>query len=114
MARGLVRGTVPLWKSLETTAPRDRALVSFLVFSASRRHESLNATLARLAADTIARHGDQRRDRPTSDFDVPAYDGDLERDEGLPPGAEELRQRLQANDAFAIASPEYNASMPGC
>ena len=33
--------------------------------------------------------------------------------EGLPPGAEELRRRLLASDAFVIASPEYNASMPG-
>src|SRR5205814_2920415 len=30
-----------------------------------------------------------------------------------PAGAEELRKRLLANDAFIIASPEYNASMPG-
>ena len=96
-----------------TAAPRDRALVSFLVFSASRRHESLNATLARLAADTIAKHGASVDHASMSDFDVPAYDGDLERDEGLPPGAEELRRRLLASDAFVIASPEYNASMPG-
>jgi chromate reductase, NAD(P)H dehydrogenase (quinone) len=33
--------------------------------------------------------------------------------QGLPPGAEELRRRLEATDAFVIASPEYNASMPG-
>lgn len=96
-----------------TAAPRDRALVSFLVFSASRRNESLNATLARLAADTIAKHGASVDHASMSDFDVPAYDGDLERDEGLPPGAEELRRRLLASDAFVIASPEYNASMPG-
>jgi chromate reductase, NAD(P)H dehydrogenase (quinone) len=96
-----------------TAAPRDRALVSFLVFSASRRHESLNATLARLAADMIAKHGASVDHASMSDFDVPAYDGDLERDEGLPPGAEELRRRLLASDAFVIASPEYNASMPG-
>jgi NAD(P)H-dependent FMN reductase len=31
----------------------------------------------------------------------------------MPPGALELERRLKANDAFVIASPEYNGSMPG-
>jgi chromate reductase len=47
------------------------------------------------------------------DFDVPSYDGDLEHSQGLPSGAQQLRQRLEGTDAFVIASPEYNASMPG-
>ncbi|HZO87527.1 MAG TPA: NAD(P)H-dependent oxidoreductase [Chthonomonadaceae bacterium] len=47
------------------------------------------------------------------DFDCPSFDQDVEDAEGLPPGAAELRRRLEANDAFVIASPEYNASMPG-
>jgi NAD(P)H-dependent FMN reductase len=32
---------------------------------------------------------------------------------GIPPGAEAFRRRLEANDAFVIAAPEYNFSMPG-
>lgn len=47
------------------------------------------------------------------EFDAPSYDGDAERSEGLPPGAAELCRRLDGTDAFVIASPEYNASMPG-
>ena len=47
------------------------------------------------------------------DFEVPAYDGDLEAKQGIAAGANELHRRLAANDAFVIASPEYNASMPG-
>ncbi len=47
------------------------------------------------------------------DFDCPSFDGDVERSDGFPPGAEELRRRLEGSDAFVIASPEYNASMPG-
>src|SRR6185295_877575 len=38
---------------------------------------------------------------------------DLEEGQGIPAGAQELRRRLVANDAFVVASPEYNASMPG-
>lgn len=48
-----------------------------------------------------------------SEFDCPSYDGDLEEAEGLPQGAQRFRERLLASDAFVIASPEYNGSMPG-
>jgi NAD(P)H-dependent FMN reductase len=47
------------------------------------------------------------------DFDVPSYDGDVEAKGTVPPGALELNRRLIVNDAFVIASPEYNGSMPG-
>ena len=47
------------------------------------------------------------------DFDVPLYDGDLEKAQGIPAGAQELQRRLLASDAFIISSPEYNGSMPG-
>jgi NAD(P)H-dependent FMN reductase len=48
-----------------------------------------------------------------ADFDCASYDGDVEAATGMPSGAEELRRRLVAADAFLVASPEYNASMPG-
>ncbi|MET9019606.1 NADPH-dependent FMN reductase [Actinopolymorpha sp. NPDC004070] len=37
----------------------------------------------------------------------------MELADGLPPGAEEFRHRLEMCDAFVIASPEHNASVPG-
>jgi chromate reductase, NAD(P)H dehydrogenase (quinone) len=53
-------------------------------------------------------------DRATmADFDCPSYDGDAEASDGVPVGAQRLHERLVAADAFVIASPEYNASMPG-
>lgn len=47
------------------------------------------------------------------DFDSPSYDQDMQLRDGLPPGAAALCRRLEANDAFVIVSPEYNASIPG-
>lgn len=47
------------------------------------------------------------------ELECPSYDGDREASEGIPPGAQELKQRLEASDAFVIVSREYNASMPG-
>jgi NAD(P)H-dependent FMN reductase len=84
-----------------------------LVFAASLRGESLNRKLAALAARVAARAGAAVDHATLRDFDVPPYDGDAEPGSGMPPGAEALRQRLAASDAFIIASPEYNASMPG-
>jgi chromate reductase, NAD(P)H dehydrogenase (quinone) len=96
-----------------SVVPRDREPVSFLVFSASLRADSLNTRLARLAAATIETRGGEVDLAAMHEFDVPSYDADVEQSEGLPAGADELRRRVQASDAFVIASPEYNASMPG-
>ena len=95
-------------------APREeREPVRFLVFSASLRSESFNTRLARLAVEVVEAQGGEVDHASMHEFDVPSFDGDLEKSDGLPPGRKELRRRLLASDAFVIASPEYNASMPG-
>jgi NAD(P)H-dependent FMN reductase len=94
-----------------TAAPTPTVRV--LVFSASLRADSLNTRLARLAARVAEEHGATVDLASMRDFDVPSYDGDVEAGQGIPAGAQELQRRLNANDAFIIASPEYNASMPG-
>jgi NAD(P)H-dependent FMN reductase len=91
----------------------ERKPVSFLVFSASRRAESLNTRLARLAALTIEQQGGRVDLASMADFDAPSYDADDQRQAGFPPETEQFCRRLEANDAFVIASPEYNASMLG-
>lgn len=94
-----------------TTARREP--VRFLVFSASLRAESLNTRLARLAVGVIKGHGGTVDEATMADFDCPSYDQDAQARNGIARGALELRRRLEATDAFVIASPEYNASMPG-
>ena len=96
-----------------TLSEQPRRPVSFLVLSAALRADSLNNRLARLAAQVIERQGGSVDHASMHAFDVPSYDGDLELSKGQPPGAQQLRQRLQGTDGFVIASPEYNASMPG-
>jgi len=86
--------------------------MSFLLFSASLRAGSLNTRLATLAAASIAKHGGTVDIAAMSDFDSPSYSQDAQA-AGFPPGATELRRRLEANDGFVIVSPEYNGSMPG-
>jgi len=73
----------------------------------------LNGKLATLAAKVAQQHGANVDRASMQEFDVPYYDGDIEKAEGIPQGADELRRRLLACDAFIVSSPEYNASLPG-
>jgi len=84
-----------------------------LILSASSRTGSLNGRLAALAATQAERCGAIVDAISLRDVDVPSYNTDDELATGLPAGAQELKKRLDASDAFVIASPEYNASMPG-
>jgi NAD(P)-dependent dehydrogenase (short-subunit alcohol dehydrogenase family)/NAD(P)H-dependent FMN reductase len=84
-----------------------------LVLAAALRAESLNRKLAALAAQAAARFGAIADPAEMRDFDVPLYDGDVEMTRGIPNGAREFNRRLLANDAFILASPEYNGSMGG-
>ncbi|MEJ8755551.1 NAD(P)H-dependent oxidoreductase [Pontibacter sp. H259] len=86
---------------------------SFLVFSASLRKDSLNTKLAKLAAQVIQKNGGTVDFAHMQEFDCPTFNQDLEVDNYHPQGAEEFCKRILANDAFIIASPEYNGSMPG-
>ena len=87
--------------------------VRALVFAASLRKDSLNQRLIDAARRVLESRGVEVDAAPMSDFDCPSYDQDDEADRGLPQGAQRFRERLLANDAFLIAAPEYNGSMPG-
>jgi len=93
---------------------RDTRRVRVLIFAASLRRASLNRRLAELAAVMIEEQGGTADRAAMADFDCPSFNADIEADSGVPPGAQRLRDRLVAADAFLIASPEYNASIPGC
>lgn len=92
---------------------QDRQPVRILVFAASMRQGSLNRRLASLAVEVLTRAGARVDDASMTEFDCRSYDGDVEESTGVPAGASELCRRLQAADGFVVASPEYNASMPG-
>jgi len=87
--------------------------LKLLVFAASLRAGSLNRKLAAAAARIAEQNGATVDLASMNDFDVPSYDGDVESGQGIPAGARELQRRLLDSDAFVIASPEYNASIPG-
>ena len=95
-----------------TTSPASTAPKVFIC-SASLRKASLNRKLAALAARAAGATGAVVDLASMDEFAVPIYDGDLEAAQGIPEGAAAFHRRLTASEAFIIASPEYNGSMPG-
>jgi NAD(P)H-dependent FMN reductase len=84
-----------------------------LVLGASLSSTSLNNRLAKFAARLVTEKGARSDLVDVGDFDCPFYDHDIEVEAGLPFGAHRFCERLKAADALIVASPEYNASMPG-
>jgi len=44
---------------------------------------------------------------------VPLYDGDVERDQGIPEAVTVLKDLVASSDGLLLVSPEYNNSIPG-
>jgi chromate reductase len=95
------------------TTPTKREPIRLLVFGASLREESINTRLARAAASIITKHGGTVVLANMREFDSPSFDQDVQDKNGCPPGADAMRKRIEASDAFVISAPEYNAAMPG-
>ncbi len=90
-----------------------RESLRIIIFSASLRTESLNSRLARLAKKIIEHNGVTVDFASMQEFECPSFNQEVEVKGTTPKGATEFRNRLLANDAFVISSPEYNASIPG-
>src|SRR5581483_11676478 len=93
--------------------PTTPPALKVFILAASVREESLNRKLAALAGRVARQSGWQADVASIGEFDVPLCDGDDEAAKGVPSGAEAFRRRLLESDAFILASPEYNGSMPG-
>jgi chromate reductase, NAD(P)H dehydrogenase (quinone) len=93
--------------------PGDQCAVNVFVLAASLRKDSLNHKLAHLACSVIQQRGGTADHEDLRRFVCPPYDGDEEAEVGLPAAVHALNQRIKDCDALLIASPEYNASMPG-
>jgi len=84
-----------------------------LVFAGSLRQASLNKQLAAVAAAVAEAAGADVTHIDLRDYRIPPYDGDMETGGGIPERAQILRNLMEDHDAFIIASPEYNSSIPG-
>lgn len=87
--------------------------ITIAVLSGSLRAESLNTKLVLSVAGEIEKMDGVKIDLISlNKLDLPIYDQDIEEKE-FPSGADELKKRLIASDAFLVGSPEYNGSISG-
>ncbi|HEX4838865.1 MAG TPA: NAD(P)H-dependent oxidoreductase [Rhabdochlamydiaceae bacterium] len=89
------------------------AEVKVLAFSGSTRKDSYNRKLILEAAEIARQKGAKVTVVDLSEYAMPFYNQDLEAKQGLPAHAKKLRDLMLQNDVMMIASPEYNASIPG-
>ena len=84
-----------------------------LAFAGSMRRESFNKRLVRIAAGGARTAGGEVTLIDLRDYPLPIFDEDLEREQGLPDNAANLKRLFIEHDGFLIASPEYNSSITG-
>jgi len=87
--------------------------VKILAFAGSLRSGSWNKKLARIAAAGARAAGAEVTEIDLRDIPMPLYDGDMEREQGLPPNAKVFKRLLIENQGVLISSPEYNSAVSG-
>lgn len=82
-----------------------------LAFAGSLRGGSLNRKLVRIAAQGARAAGAEVTEIELRDIPMPLYDGDIEREQGLPPNAKLFKRLLIEHKGILISSPEYNTAI---
>lgn len=85
-------------------------MTELIGIAGSLRRRSFNAALLRAAAALMPDGG--RLTIKTIE-DIPLYNADREKAEGVPDAVEALKDAIAASDGLLIATPEYNNSIPG-
>lgn len=84
--------------------------VRLVGISGSLRTGSFNTSLLRAAQGLVP---DDVELVAGSIHGIPLYDGDVERDEGLPPAVVALKDLIAGADGLVLFTPEYNNGIPG-
>ena len=79
-----------------------------LGISGSLRRDATNRKLVREAARLYGQAAFTE-----ASLHLPLYDGDLEKEQGIPEEVQLLADQIAASDAVLIAGPEYNKSISG-
>jgi len=85
-------------------------VTTILGISGSLRAGSFNTALLR-AAQALA--GAAATVEAATLHGIPLYDGDVEARDGTPAAVRALKERILANEALLLVTPEYNNGIPG-
>ena len=83
-----------------------------LCFSGSTRSGAYSTKVMFAIANVIAETGAMVTTISLSDYDMPLFNEDLERERGFPASTIRLARMMADHDGMLIVSPEYNASIP--
>lgn len=86
----------------------DSTPLKLLVIPGSSREGSYNFALARVAVAIAQAQGAEARLLDLRTLQLPVYDGDLEKAQGVPAATSELAAAIAAADAVLVVTPEYN------
>lgn len=86
--------------------------IKIVAFAGSLRSGSFNRKLIRIAAAGARAAGAEVTELDLRDLPMPLFDGDIERENGLPPNAKVFKRLLIENHGMLISSPEYNSAFP--
>lgn len=85
-------------------------MARIIALSGSLRSGSWNTVLAKALAE---RAPDGSSVEVTTPANIPLYDGDLEKSDGIPGPVAVLKDRIAEADGLLLVTPEYNQSIPG-
>jgi len=83
-----------------------------LVFAGSIRTGAWSGKLAAAAAKEFAREGADVTLLSLADYPMPIYNGDDEKEAGVPENAKKLARQIGAHQGVFVSTPEYNNSLP--
>ena len=89
------------------------SIIRIVAFAGALRSGSFNKKLIRIAAAGARGAGAEVTEIDLRDIPMPLYDGDVEREHGLPPNAKVFKRLLIEHHGFLISSPEYNSAISG-
>lgn len=85
--------------------------MKYLAFCGSTRSGSINQRTVKVMTSCLTSLGTKVTEINLTNLGIPIYDGDLEKENGLPDGIVELQEQIHAHDGLLIGCPEYNGYM---
>jgi len=82
-----------------------------LAFAGSARTDSFNKKLIRIAVDGARAAGADVTLIDLREYPMPLYDGDCEKEKGVPENGVKLKKLFIEHHGLLISSPEYNSSI---
>ena len=84
---------------------------TILALAGSKRRDSFNRKLVRIAAEGAKAAGGDVTLVEIHDYPLPLFDQDDEAEQGLPENARKLKDLMRSHQGLLISSPEYNSSI---